>query len=56
MDLPERLGAKMESRLGYTRLVFKSYTREQVGGRRQPNPPNPNSNPTSNPNNPCTQP
>ena len=30
MDLPERLGGKMQSRLGYERIVFKSYTREQV--------------------------
>jgi origin recognition complex subunit 1 len=30
MDLPERLGPKMQSRLGYARIVFAPYTREQV--------------------------
>ena len=30
MDLPERLGDKIQSRLGCERIVFKSYTREQV--------------------------
>ncbi len=30
MDLPERLGPKMQSRLGYDRFVFASYQRAQV--------------------------
>lgn len=30
MDLPERLGGKMQSRLGCERIVFQSYTRQQV--------------------------